>query len=103
VDVYRRTVGHDYFRRRVAILNADGGHLHYLIQVDPDFGLLVGREFQNHRGILLLRSENTPSGNEAAAEHTRRQSSTVARPLGVGGGMGGDRAGRAIAGKRGLH
>jgi hypothetical protein len=52
VNVYRRAIRHDYFRRRVAILDADGAHLHYLIQVDPDFGLLAGCEFRNHRGIL---------------------------------------------------
>jgi hypothetical protein len=56
VDVYRRAIGHDYFRRRVAILDADAGHLHYLIQVDLDFGFLAGRELQNHRGILLSRA-----------------------------------------------
>jgi hypothetical protein len=36
----------------IAILDADGGHLHYLIQVNPDFSLLAGCELRNHRGIL---------------------------------------------------
>src|ERR1700730_901370 len=54
VNVYRRAIGHDYFRRRVTVLDAHGGHLHYLIQVNPDFGLLVGCELHNHRGVLLL-------------------------------------------------
>ena len=56
VNVYRRAIGHDYFRRREAILDADGGHLHYLIQVNLDFCLLAGCEFRNHRGLLPLRA-----------------------------------------------
>jgi hypothetical protein len=56
INIYRRAIGHDYFRRRVTVLDGDSGHLHYLIQLTQTSAFWLVVSFKIIRGVSPFRA-----------------------------------------------